>query len=83
MENQTKKLCLDELKIESFVTSPNANATKGGTWTTITTALIFLPGCLGNGMPITYDQVGPGSTIASCTANAGCDTQLEEVVVGG
>jgi hypothetical protein len=48
MENQRKKLRLDELTVKSFVTSPKADAAKGGTWTvTIATPMLtpFLGGC--------------------------------------
>ena len=47
MENQKKKMRLDELTVESFVTSSKASAAKGGTgWTLLTlTPTPFLPGC--------------------------------------
>ncbi len=81
MVEQKKKFRLDELHVESFVTSPNAEETKGGTISITSVLIVMLAGCMDDpNHP--YNQIGPGGT-ASGTANAGCDTKLDAAVVYG
>lgn len=80
MENQKKKLRLDELKVESFVTSRASNNMRGGTYTD------NIGGCATAFGTCYWENCGFNTQEDICTQDtflAGCDRTNENACTGG